>query len=92
MWRIEDFLAKWTKATVGKGGDDPIATILLNEIDSYTLCLPHLKSCLRGAGWEDSHWNQLFGMLGIKTTGPAAVSKETVTLTHFLEKADVVRI
>nr|BBC28429.1 cytoplasmic dynein 1b heavy chain [Yamagishiella unicocca] len=90
VWKIEDFLAKWTKATAGRGGDDPIATILLNEIDNYTLCLPHLKSCLRGAGWEDSHWNQLFGMLGIKTTGPAAVSKESVTLTHFLEKADLV--
>ncbi|GLI62890.1 cytoplasmic dynein 1b heavy chain [Volvox africanus] len=90
VWKIEDFLAKWTKATAGKGGEDPIAIILLNEIDNYTLCLPHLKSCLRGAGWEDAHWNQLFGMLGMKTTGPAAVSKETVTLTHFLEKADQV--
>nr|ADI46936.1 DHC1bm [Volvox carteri f. nagariensis] len=90
VWKIEDFLAKWTKATAGKGGEDPIAIILLNEIDNYALCLPHLKSCLRGAGWEDSHWNQLFGMLGIKTTGPAAVTKETVTLTHFLEKADLV--
>nr|BCL66104.1 cytoplasmic dynein 1b heavy chain [Volvox africanus] len=90
VWKIEDFLAKWTKSTAGKGGEDPIAIILLNEIDNYTLCLPHLKSCLRGAGWEDTHWNQLFGMLGMKTTGPAAVSKETVTLTHFLEKADLV--
>lgn len=45
---------------------------------------------MRGAGWEDTHWGQLFGMLGMKTTGPAAVSKETVTLTHFLEKADLV--
>ncbi|GFR50179.1 hypothetical protein Agub_g12346, partial [Astrephomene gubernaculifera] len=90
VWKIEDFLAKWTKATAGKGTEDPIAVILVNEIDNYSLCLPHLKSCLRGAGWEDSHWSQLFGMLGIKTTGPAAVSKETVTLTHFLEKADLV--
>ncbi|KAG2486208.1 hypothetical protein HYH03_015170 [Edaphochlamys debaryana] len=90
VWKIEDFLAKWTKATAGKGSDDPIAIILLSEIENYTLCLPHLKSSLRGAGWEDSHWSQLFGMLGIKTTGPAAVSKETVTLTHFLEKADLV--
>ncbi|KXZ45909.1 DHC7 protein [Gonium pectorale] len=90
VWKIEDFLAKWTKAIAGKGSDDPIAVILVNEIDNYTRCLPHLKSCLRGAGWEDSHWNQLFGMLGMKTTGPAAVSKETVTLTHFLEKADLV--
>ncbi len=90
VWKIEDFLAKWTKATAGKS-DDPIAIILTNEIDNYTLCLPHLKSSLRGAGWEDSHWGQLFGMIGIKTTGPAAVSKENVTLTHFLEKAEAVR-
>ncbi|KAG2426397.1 hypothetical protein HYH02_014824 [Chlamydomonas schloesseri] len=89
VWKIEDFLGKWTKSASG-ASDDPIAVILTQEIDNYTLCLPHLKSCLRGAGWEDTHWNQLFGMLGIKTSGPAAVSKETVTLTHFLEKADLV--
>lgn len=90
VWKIEDFLAKWTKATQGKGGDDPIAIILLNEIDNYTRCLPHLKSSLRGAGWEETHWNTLFNMIGIKTTGPTAVTKENVTLTHFLEKADQV--
>ncbi|GFH11884.1 uncharacterized protein HaLaN_07462, partial [Haematococcus lacustris] len=31
VWRIEDFLAKWGKATEGKGADDPIALILLKE-------------------------------------------------------------
>lgn len=29
-------------------------------------------------------------MLGMKTSGPSAVSKESVTLTHFLEKADAI--
>ncbi len=59
VWKIEDFLAKWTKATEGKGQDDPIALILLKEIDSYRRCLPHLKTTMRGAGWEDSHWLQV---------------------------------
>ena len=31
---------------------------------------------------------QLFGLIGLKTTGPLAVSKETVTLAHFLDVAD----
>jgi dynein heavy chain 2, cytosolic len=35
VWKIEDFLAKWSKATEGKGSDDPIALILLKEIDGY---------------------------------------------------------
>lgn len=52
-------------------------------------CVPYLKSCCRGAGWEDNHWHQLFTMLGLKTTGPKAVTKETVTLAHFLDVADM---
>jgi hypothetical protein len=51
--------------------------------------LPYLK-LVRGVGWEDSHWAQLFAWLGIKTTGPNAVSKDNVTLAHFLDKADAI--
>ncbi len=29
-------------------------------------------------------------MLGLKTSGPSAISKETVTLAHFLDVADAV--
>lgn len=54
VWKIEDFLAKWSKASTGKGSDDPIAIILMHEIETYTRCLPYLKSSMRGAGeWED---------------------------------------
>ena len=59
VWKIEDFLAKWAKATEGKGAEDPIAVILMGEIDTYKRCLPYLKGCMRGAGWEDSHWLQV---------------------------------
>jgi hypothetical protein len=45
---------------------------------------------MRGAGWEDTHWLQLFNLIGLKTSGPNAVSKETVTLAHFLDVADAV--
>ena len=40
---------------------------------------------MRGTGWEDTHWASLFNMLGFK---PGSVTKETVTLAHFLDKAD----
>lgn len=40
------------------------------------------QSCLAGS-------LQLFQMLGFKTSGPNAISKETVTLTHFLNVADL---
>jgi dynein heavy chain 2 len=59
VWKIEDFLAKWSKATEGKGANDPIAVILMNEIDNYRRCLPYLKGSMRGAGWEDTHWLQV---------------------------------
>lgn len=50
-------------------------------------CLPHLKTCLRGAGWEDDHWAQLFALLGLKA---GALTKEGLTLALFLDRADAV--
>jgi dynein heavy chain 2 len=42
---------------------------------------------MRGVGWEDSHWLQLFSLLGFKA---GSLSKESVTLAHFLDKADTI--
>jgi hypothetical protein len=42
---------------------------------------------MRGVGWADSHWAQLFSLLGFK---PGVLSKESVTLSHFLDKCDAV--
>jgi dynein heavy chain 2 len=42
---------------------------------------------MRGVGWEDSHWLQLFSLLGFKA---GSLSKESVTLAHFLDKADAI--
>lgn len=53
----------------------------------FRRCLPHLKSSMRGIGWEDSHWAQLFSLLGFKA---GSVTKENVTLAHFLDRADAV--
>lgn len=50
-------------------------------------CLPYLKSCMRGVGWHDSHWAQLFALLAFK---PGVLSKESVTLSHFLDKCGAV--
>jgi hypothetical protein len=88
VWKVEDFLVKWSKDTGAiKGAADSVALILLNEIEVYRRCLPYLK-LLRGAGWEDSHWAQLFSLLGLKASGAGAVSRETVTLADFLDKAE----
>jgi hypothetical protein len=90
VWKIEDFLAKWTKQGAARDTPDngAIATILLAEIDTYRCCLPYLKTCCRGNGWEDSHWSQLFSLLGLPSTGARALSKESLTLAHFLDRAD----
>ncbi|WIA17572.1 hypothetical protein OEZ85_014399 [Tetradesmus obliquus] len=91
VWKIEDFLTKWDSSCSGASAADPgkaaIALVLLQEIDTYRRCLPHLKSCMRGIGWEDSHWLQLFSLLGFKQ---GSLAKDTVTLAHFLDKADAI--
>ena len=62
VWTIKDFVAKWIKATEGKGSEHPtFAAILLGEIDTCQRCLPYLKGCMRGAGWEDLPWLQVRG-------------------------------
>lgn len=65
-------------------------TNLWRELSCPRRCLPHLKTTMRGAGWEENHWLQMFQLIGLKTTGSMAVSKETVTLAHFLDVADAV--
>ncbi|KAL0047749.1 hypothetical protein WJX82_010930, partial [Trebouxia sp. C0006] len=87
LWRIEDFLNKWSKGTDGQLSGDPVAIILAKEIDSYKRCLPYLKF-VRGTGWERKHWTQLFIMLKLVTKGPDAVTFDNLTLAHFLDKAD----
>lgn len=42
-------------------------------------CLPHLRH-VRGVGWAEKHWQQLFTWLGLPVKGPAAVSRDTLTL------------
>lgn len=60
---------------------------ILRELDKYQRVLPNLKH-VRGDGWEDKHWRQLFGLLGLPTKGPKAVDATTLTLGHFLSAAD----
>lgn len=38
LWRVEDFLSKWSKGTDGQLSNDPVAIILAKEIDSYRQC------------------------------------------------------
>lgn len=61
---------------------------MLQEIEKYRKSLPYLKY-VRGDGWERNHWVQLFNLLGMPTKGPNAVSVETLTVDHFLDKADM---
>ena len=35
LWRIEDFLNKWSKDAEGQLSKDPVAVILAKEVDSY---------------------------------------------------------
>ena len=35
LWRIEDFLNKWSKDTEGQLSKDPVAAILATEVKTY---------------------------------------------------------
>ena len=59
----------------GYGSHTPSLPIPSPPPSSHFLTLPH---------------TQLFNLIGLKTNGPTAVSKETVTLAHFLDVADAV--
>jgi dynein heavy chain 2 len=88
LYELDDFLAKWAEKVRSTEKKDAVAVLLLEQIEAYKRCIPALKFC-RGEGWESSHWAQLFSMLRFPTKGPEAVSRENLTLQHFLDKADL---
>ena len=88
LYELDDFLAKWVDRVRATEKKDAVAVLLLEQIEDYKRCIPVLKFC-RGEGWELSHWAQLFSLLRFPTKGPEAVSRENLTLQHFLDKADL---
>ena len=88
LYELDDFMAKWGERVRESESKDAIAVLLLEQIDEYKRALPGLKFC-RGEGWESSHWAQLFSILRFPTKGPEAVTRENLTLQHFLDKADL---
>jgi dynein heavy chain 2 len=90
LYELDDFLAKWgDKArSDSETSKDGVAVLLLSTIEEYKKAMPALKFC-RGEGWESTHWAQLFSLLQFPTKGPEAVTRENLTLQHFLDKADL---
>ena len=88
LYELDDFLAKWTERVRSEEEKDSVAVLLLETIEEYRKAIPALKFC-RGEGWESSHWAQLFSLLRFPTKGPEAVTRENLTLQHFLDRADL---
>ena len=88
LYELDDFLAKWDQKVRSSENKDAVAVMLLEQIEEYKKAIPALKFC-RGEGWEGSHWAQLFSMLRFPTKGPEAVTRENLTLQHFLDRADL---
>ena len=88
LYELDDFLAKWTDRVRSEEEKDGVAVLLLETIEEYRKAIPALKFC-RGEGWESSHWAQLFSLLRFPTKGPEAVTRENLTLQHFLDRADL---
>ena len=88
LYELDDFLAKWSDRARSDEEKDGVAVLLLETIEEYKKAMPALKFC-RGEGWESTHWAQLFSLLQFPTKGPEAVSRENLTLQHFLDKADL---
>ena len=81
LYKLEDLITKWRKEASGGGTSVDLA--ILKELDRYQRVLPNLKH-VRGDGWEDKHWRQLFALVGLQTKGARAVDSTTLTLGHFL--------
>ena len=88
LYELDDFLAKWTERVRSEEEKDGVAVLLLETIEEYKKAVPALKFC-RGEGWESTHWAQLFSLLRFPTKGPEAVTRENLTLEHFLDRADL---
>ena len=91
LYELDDFLVKWTERARSDEEvteKDGVAVLLLETIEEYKKAMPGLKFC-RGEGWEATHWSQLFSLLQFPTKGPEAVTRENLTLQHFLDKADL---
>ena len=61
IYEFEDFLGKWSDKLKGTASKDPVALIILKEVESFRKCLPML-TFVRGDGWERTHWAQLFSL------------------------------
>ena len=89
LYELDDFMAKWGERVRESESKDAIAVLLCSsKSTSINGRSPGLKFC-RGEGWESSHWAQLFSILRFPTKGPEAVTRENLTLQHFLDKADL---
>jgi len=87
IYEFEDFLGKWSDKLKGTASKDPVALIILKEVESFRKCLPML-TFVRGDGWERTHWAQLFSLMAFPSKGADAVSLDNLNLGHFLNKAD----
>ena len=86
MYDFEDFLAEWGEKVKGTAAKDPVALVILKELESYRKVMPMMRF-LRGDGWDRAHWAQLFQILGFPAKGPDAVQVDNLALSHFLGKA-----
>lgn len=88
LYMVEDFVNKWNDQIRNHLDKEKAVTqLLMDEIERYRKALPMLKF-VRGEGWQDEHWAQLFSMLGLPVRGADAVTVENLKLDHFLTKAD----
>ena len=87
IYEFEDFLGKWSDKLKGTASKDPVALIILKEVESFRKCVPML-SFVRGDGWERTHWSQLFSLMAFPSKGADAVTLDNLNLGHFLSKAN----
>ena len=87
IYEFEDFLGKWSDRLKGTASKDPVALIILKEVEAFRKCLPML-SFVRGDGWGRTHWAQLFSLMAFPSKGADAVSLDNLNQGHFLNKAD----
>ena len=80
---LDDLIKAWGEKLRGRARE-PMALHLIGQLDKFQELSPSL-AFVRGDAFTPNHWADLFRMLNIP---PGEVTPETLSLKHFLDRAD----
>ena len=91
LYELEDIVKEWQDKLRGRASE-PMVLHIIGVLDDYMHAFP-LLAFVRGEAFTPEHWDTLFRTLEFQRTKGAEdrVTVESLTLGHFLDKADVLK-